>query len=100
MRRLVVALVALAMGLGALASSPPASAVTSWDYANDPDWLLFGTWTYPVTNRLLIEARGHRLERLGQRAEHVLKQLRLLLQHPQISHQLLVFLVGRGRLAG
>jgi hypothetical protein len=50
---------------------------------------------------LLIQPRVDRLERLGDRAEQVLQQLRLFLQHAQVRHQLLVFFVrgggGRGR---
>ena len=55
---------------------------------------------FPVGVGLLIEAGVDGLERLGQRAEHVLQQLRLLLQHPEVGHQLLVLFVrGRGRAA-
>ena len=45
---------------------------------------------------LLVEARVDRLQRLGQRAEQRLQQLRLLLEHAQVGHQLLVLFV-RGR---
>ena len=53
---------------------------------------------------LLIEARVDGLQRLGERAEQVLQLLRLLLQHADVGHQLLMFLVGgrrgRGRARG
>jgi hypothetical protein len=45
---------------------------------------------------LLVEARVDGLQRLGQRAEQRLQQLRLLLEHAQVGHQLLVLFV-RGR---
>ena len=42
---------------------------------------------------LLIEARVDGLQRVGDRADQVLQQLRLLLEHAQVGHQLLMFFV-------
>ena len=49
---------------------------------------------------LLVEPRRHRLERVGQRASSIVLQLlRLLLQHPDVGHHLLVLAVGRAAAA-
>ena len=42
--------------------------------------------------RLIVDARVDRLDRFGDRPEQVLQRLVLLLQHPEVGHQLPLFL--------
>ena len=44
--------------------------------------------------RLVVQLRVQRLERVGKRHQHQLQLLRLLLQHPDVGHQLLMLAVG------